>query len=64
MLLCIEERRIFRIYTLVILPTGPLTVVGLPYSELSKVTKDTHESVNMLAEEGKAVNRFTHYLII
>ena len=43
MLLCIEGRWVFRIYILAILPAGSLTVVGLPYSDVSKITKDTHE---------------------
>ena len=43
MLLGIEGRRVFRNCILAILPTGSLTVVGLPYSDASKIIKDTHE---------------------
>ena len=43
MLLGTEGRRVLRICILAILPTGSLTVVGLPYSDVSKIIKDTHE---------------------
>lgn len=41
-----------------------MTVVELPYSEVSQISKDRHESASMSAEEGKALSSFICYLVV
>lgn len=55
------KRRVFGNYTLVNFSTGLITVVALPHLDLvSKITDNTHGSVNMLAKEGMALSHFLH----